>query len=272
MQPMSRSTPANRWIQGKRAPSSQVVDGFSGPGVNRIGEERLWGTPIRILKATPGVNRLLAIDRDGQTVEALTQRTKSDPRITVVAGDVNVDLVAAMDAHLERRAPTLAILDPEGTELHFETLRALSNWRNGKTPVEILVLLATDTGFTRMLTRTGDGFPYAPAKMTRLFGTDAWEPIWRRRQEEGSDEGAAARALTRYVQLYADQLRALGYTHVLDREIRMRGREGRRGYSLIFASGHDGGRKIMDHCFDTVETTNPQLSLFQTPRQSQLRS
>ena len=255
----------------KRAGFSQVVDGFAGPGVNRIEDRLAWGTPMRVLQAHPPVDRLLAMDLDANNVRALRDRTASDTRARVVRGDVNTDLIAAMDEHLVRTAPTLAILDPEGTELDFETIRSLSRWRRGRFPVEILVLLATDTGFTRMLTRTGDGFDYAPDKMNRLFGTTDWEPIWRERQAAGDAPDAPARALSKYVQLYGQQLRDTGYTKVLDREIRRSGRQGRRGYSLIFASGHDVGERIMDHCFDTVFTSSQQLELFKSPRQSQLR-
>lgn len=255
----------------KKAPSCQVVDGFAGPGVNRIDGLLHWGTPVRILMADPPVDRLLAMDLDEAGVDSLRERTAHDPRATVLAGDVNVELIEAMDRHLQVKAPTLAILDPEGTELAFDTIRNLSEWRQGPTPVEVLVLLATDTGFTRMLTRTGDGFEYARAKMTRLFGTDAWEPIWRDRQREGDAEGAAARALTRYVQLYADQLRSLGYRHVLDREIRQSGRHGRRGYVLMFATSHPAGDAIMDHVFDTVFPSSGQMELFKSARTSRLK-
>lgn len=254
----------------KRAGTSQVVDGFAGPGVNQIGEELHWGTPMRILRATPEVDRVLAMDADAKCVDALQERTQGHPRMVVRQGDVNTDLIAAMDSVLEQRAPTLAVLDPEGTDVAYETLRALSQWRRGRTPVEILVLFPTDTGFMRMLTRKGNGFPYAADKLNRMFGTDQWEPIWRQRQQDGDAKDAVAKALKGYVTLYGRQFSELGYEHVMDREIRAEGHRGRRAYSLIFATSHDVGERIMGHCFDSVDRTG-QMSMFASPGHSHIR-
>lgn len=254
----------------KRAPTWQVVDGFAGPGVNEIKDNRelVWGTPMLCLAAEPKVPRILAMDLGPNEASALHARTEPyRNRITVVRGDVNQDLVPAMEQHLNLRAPTLCILDPEGTELDFTTLRKLSGFRVGRTKAELLILLATHTGFLRTLTTAGEGFSWAPDRMDRLYGTGEWREIWDERRAGLPSEAATAR----YVQLYASQLRRLGYSHVLDRQIRARGREGKLGYYLVFASQHDTGEKIMDYCFDTRYETDEQLSLFNMPRDSHLR-
>lgn len=60
----------------------------------------------------------------------------------------------------------------------------------------------------------------------------------------------ADQARGEYVRLYASGLRKLGYRTVLDRQIT-------KGdlspmYFLIFATDHEAGERIMNHCFDRV--------------------
>lgn len=253
----------------KKAPSWQVVDAFAGPGVNRVKTtgELVWGTPMLCLAAKPEIPQLLAMDLGETEVASLRERTAEfAPRIAVERGDVNSDLLIRMRDHLSPRAPTLCILDPEGTELDFATIERLAEFRQGRTKAELLVLLATHTGFLRTLTREGDGFPWAPERMDRLYGTHRWRDIWEQRKAGKTSEWATEQ----YVKLYAEQLRQLGYTHVLDRQIRERGREGRLGYYLLFASEHNAGQRIMEHCFDT-RYSDDQLSLFTVPRVSHLK-
>ena len=255
-----------------KQPSWQIVDGFAGPGVNRLkGTDQLvWGTPMVCLGVEPHVPRILAMDLGTDEVSSLAGRTEDfRSRISVRQGDVNEDLLPAMREDLSLTAPTLCILDPEGMELDFRTIEDISRFRKGRTKVEILVLFPTHTGFLRTLTEKGGGFSWAPDLMDRLFGTGEWRTIWERRKAGLSSDQATAE----YVTLFGRQLERLGYTHVLDRQIRERGRTGRLGYYLIFASQHPAGGRIMDHCFDTrYSVDNEQLSLFgAVPRVSHLK-
>lgn len=255
----------------KKSLGAQVVDGFAGPGINRIKgtDELVWGTPMVCAGVEPPVTRVLAMDLGSDEFDALDQRTASmRGRVTVRRGDVNADLLPAMRDVLDDRAPTLCILDPEGMDVDFATLARLSTFRRGRTKAELLVLFPTHLGFLRVLTEKEGGFAWAPERLTRMFGTDAWQDIWERRKAGLS----AAEATARYVQLYGRQLASLGYGHVLDRQVRQRGREGRLGYYLIFASQHPVGGTIMDHCFDTRYQGDEQLSLFGPQRrESHLR-
>lgn len=240
-----------------------VVDAFAGPGVNRFADGELrWGTPLLALHTSPPITRVLAVDPDPTVRAALEQRTAEfGPRALVCDGDANHDLLPLMRAHLEDWAPVLAVFDPEGTELDFATVEAVSEWRQGKTKAELLVLLATHTGFLRMLWE--DLPEWASEHMDRLYGTTAWRDIYRDRR---TGEISPDEATSRYVRLYADQLRGLGYEHVLDREIRMGGRGGRLGYFLLFASQHPAGKEIMEHCFDDRFGEEEQPPLFRYRR------
>lgn len=240
-----------------------VVDAFAGPGVNRFDNGELrWGTPLLALRTSPPITRVLAVEPDPSARAALRRRTEGfGSRAIVCEGDANRDLLSLMRVHLEDWAPALAVFDPEGTELEFATVAAVSEWRAVKTKAELLILLATHTGFLRML---WEELPdWAEDRMDRLYGTTAWREIHRARRtgKISTDE-----ATSRYVRLYADQLRGLGYEHVLDREIRMGGREGRLGYFLLFASQHPAGKDIMQHCFDDRFGEEQQPPLFRYRR------
>lgn len=241
-----------------------VVDAFAGPGVNRFDDGELrWGTPLLALRTHPPISRVLALEADRESRQALEHRAEPySPRALVRNGDANRDLLPLMQTHLQEWAPALAVFDPEGTELEFATVEAVSRFRRGKTKVELLILLATHTGFLRLL---WEEVPeWAAEKMDRLYGTERWRAIHRDRRNDviSTDE-----ATSRYVRLYAEQLQQqLGYEHVLDREIRQGGRQGRLGYFLLFASDHTGGQQIMTHCFDDRFGEEEQPPLFRYRR------
>lgn len=253
----------------KKAKSWHLVDGFAGPGVNEIREtgELVWGSPMLGVRTQPAFDQCLFMDSGRQEYRALTERTEGfRERVVVRQGDVNGDLTTAMYEVLNRRAPVLCLLDPEGANLGWETVEALSRFRVGRFKTEMLILFPTHTGFIRMLPVEGESEPWAPAKLDYIYGDGRWRRIWRARQK---GEISTDQATTHYVRLYRDRLVELGYPAelVLDREIRRGGRGGQLLYFLIFATTHDRGREIMDHCMDT---RYQQPSLFRTERPKRL--
>lgn len=206
------------------------------------------------------------MDLGDQNVRTLEARTAHyGERAVVRKGDCNIDLIPAMRDVLDQWNPCFCLLDPEGAELAWDTVSAIAGFRRGKNKVEQLILLPTHTGFIRMLVVDGTVPDWAAEKLTRMYGNERWKEIHRRRVDGVITTDAAT---TEYVRLYADGLRNLGYSWVLDREIRDRGFEGPLRYFLLFATDHDAGYHIMDHIFDTVARAraNGQLSLFRVPR------
>lgn len=243
--------------------SHAVVDGFAGPGVNQFDDtgELRWGSPMIAALASPRIPKLLAMDLDTDSIAALEARATrvGADRLEVRPGDVNTDLAPWVADRLHPKEPCLIILDPEGVELDFDTVRTLSTCRGTKRP-ELLILLATHTGLVRLLWERGVP-PWAEDKLDRLFGTAAWRDVYVRRF---GGELSADEAITEHVRLYCHQLESLGYTHVAEREIRTDGRTGRPGYSLVFAGDHPAGANIIESCFDT--RFGPQATLFAMPR------
>lgn len=238
-----------------KAPGWNVVDGFCGPGFNEVERtgELVYGSPLLALRAEPAFNRCLCMDLDADNVATLKARSQPyGERAVVLRGDCNVDLVPAMYEHLERAAPTLCVLDPEGTELHFSTIEAASKFRTGPRKTELLILLPTHTGFIRMLSVDKPPEQWAIDRMNALYGTQGfWERIYNERRDGSTTTDEAT---TRYVKLFAWNLKEwLGYKTVLDREIRADAFRGALRYFLIFATDSNAGREIMDHVFDRAQ-------------------
>lgn len=253
-----------------RAGATYYVDGFAGPGVNLIKHsgQRIAGSPLIALEA--GFSRALMLEMHKETRAALQERVSSHgDRAIVHEGDVNRDLPSLMAANLDPRQPLICLLDPEGSELEWRTVHEIAKFRQGRYKAEQLILLPTDTGFTRTLFLNRDLEEWAERDMLRIFGNDQWRQIYELRKEGHIDPDTAR---TRYVELYAQQLRdSAGYTYVLDRQIKTK--DGRPLYFLIFATDHDAGQRIMDHCFDRVwPPEEGQLSLFiKEPRPRRLK-
>lgn len=253
----------------RKAQQWYFVDGFAGPGINKITQtnELVWGSPLLGLKTIPPFHQCVFMDYGRAEAEALRARTAfAGSRATVALGDVNSDLVPLMGDILDRRAPCLCLLDPEGTELKWTTIEGLAGFRRGPRKAELLILLPTNTGFIRMLPLEAELPDWAARQMTSMYGDERWRDIWLERRAGKIESG---KATTEYVRLYAQRLRELGYSFVLDREIRSGGRHGQLLYFLIFATDHDAGERIMDHCFDTAYGEK-ELTLFKVDRAKRL--
>jgi three-Cys-motif partner protein len=239
------------------------LDPFAGAGLNYSVAQgvEIHGSPLVLLNAgTPEATEVLLCEADPQTRQVLEQRIESyKPRGVVFPGDANSAIVDMLD-RVPRQAPAFAFLDPEGSELAWETIVAVFDHKRGERwKVEQLILFPTDMGFVRLA-------PDHPDKVTNIFGHERWLEIFDARR---SDQITADEARGAYVRLYADGLRQLGYETVLDRQITKA--NGQPMYFLIFATDHDAGERIMDHCFDRVEVKLQETLFAPTSRRKRLK-
>jgi three-Cys-motif partner protein len=229
----------------RKAGGWYALDLFAGGGLNwsEIRDHEIPGSPLIALEAgTPNATKVVASELDGRAHAALVARTSAyGDRAMILRRDAN-EAIAELLAAVPRRAPAFAFLDPEGSELAWETVAAVADHKRGSSrhKIEQLILFPTDMGFVRL-------GPDHPDYVTRIFGSTTWREIEERRRAGDID---AEQARTKYVALYASQLEALGYETVLDRQITKP--NGAPMYFLLFATDHDAGEKIMDHCFDQV--------------------
>lgn len=133
-----------------KAPNFYFVDAFSGPGINRIEQtdELVWGSPLLALRNEPTFAKCLFMDLNKKNIESLEGRTETyRPRAVVRRGDCNRDLIPSMEELLNRHNPCLCLLDPEGSELAWETVAAISRFKKGRYKAEQLILLPHAYGF-----------------------------------------------------------------------------------------------------------------------------
>lgn len=237
------------------------IDAFCGPGHNRLRgtNGHLLGSPMIALRTVPPFHSLYFMDDHAANINALTARVGSDPRVHVRKGDANSDLLEFVEPVLRSRAPAFCLLDPHGIELRWSTVRQLARKRDGAKKCELLILFSDAMGFMRLLPTTGAVPDNVRFEMDAFFGSGAWQRVYESKVDGELTPSAARRA---YADLYAEQLRGLGYKHVLPpREINDRGVEGKPLYQLFFATDDDGGERIMAHVFETMTPLRLQLPL-----------
>jgi three-Cys-motif partner protein len=213
-----------------RAVERIYIDGFAGPGTNRIENtnEIVDGSPLIALGARSKngtvFDRLFFIECDGRTVSELREVLSSrDPtgRAKVIEGDVNVELPKLVSG-LPKRSPTFVFLDTEGIEPRWSTLSAIAQWQT-----ELLINFPLGMAINRN--------PNS-AKVKDYFGTSEWRPIW-----ESTDTGR----LRRLLDFYKGRLRELGWQHTTDIDPLITATGGQQLYYLIFVSKVEPGRRIM---------------------------
>lgn len=221
------------------------LDLFAGTGLNwsTTRDEPIDGSALIALKATaPVATKVVMAEKHPEAFEALTARTAPYGSRAVCINDDANRAIGDMLSVVPNRAPAFAFLDPEGSELEWETVEAIADHKRNHSPnkIEQLILFPTDMGFVRLA-------PDHPELVTRIYGHDRWREIFERRI---AGKITADEARGEYVRLYAEGLRGLGYATVLDRQITKANRAPM--YFLIFATDHDAGERIMDSVFDQV--------------------
>ena len=254
-----------------KAPEWNAVDGFAGPGINRIKTtgELVYGSPLLALRAKPEFSKVLMMDLDKGNIGALEQRTaRYGDRAVVKQGDTNEQLLPLMDKELDPYAPCLVILDPEGSELEWTTIEQIARFRRGKHKAEQLILFSDSMGWIRELQTTGSMPMVRAEALERMFGSSEWANIWWKRCEGALTPKEAKDA---YLGLYVAGLKKkLGYKTVLGVPVRRFGDQGAPLYHLIFATDHDAGDKIMSGILEIVYRTTYQSTLFTARRSFRL--
>jgi three-Cys-motif partner protein len=258
----------------KRHPSGWfLLDTFAGAGMNisETTNAEIPGSALLALNAgPPGAKKVILCENGPKTKAALAARVGPfGDRVALFDQDANAQ-IAEMLALIPKRAPAFAFLDPEGAELAWKTVQAIARHKfSNQTKIEQLILLPTDTGFVRMLSLDKPLDPEYARRVTAMFGTDEWRPIYDGRR---AGKLSAEDARHQYVALYAQQLSRLGYKHVQERQLRKEGKGGAPGspmYFLLHASDHPAGERIMDHCFNKKHVRPGeeagQVQMFPTP-------
>ncbi|HEX3241344.1 MAG TPA: three-Cys-motif partner protein TcmP [Solirubrobacterales bacterium] len=108
------------------------LDLFAGPGAvyHRHLSDFRPGIPVEVAdRLQRPFDGYVFSDLSSECVSSLTQRLAARPNLTIAQGDANDPLhIEALIARIPREALVLAYLDPQGLDLHLETIRLLA-WR-----------------------------------------------------------------------------------------------------------------------------------------------
>lgn len=218
------------------------LDLQAGPGKINIGQEVLLGSPLIALTAPHPADHFIFNELDDEMHAALSKRVEASPlrnRVTIYNGNVNevVDKVCEYietqdrEAHRSGKWSTLniAFLDPEGLELHWNTVAKLAQMRR----MDLIINVSTQ-GLVRNI---GAGNHEI---VTTFFGTPRWKQVYQQ----------AGRMTRRFlIDFYRKNLEEFGYHIEVDPEwgshdLRVKNSKNVEVYSLVFASKHPLGDKL----------------------------
>ncbi len=251
--------PVRQWTPSKLAliayylkPFSEIcrngwyfLDAFAGNGANDAGQLGLFKGSALIgatqqLRAT----RLALIEADSDNARTLRTRIhRVRPDALILEGDCNERTREALNSFDNRGLPGFCVLDPEGLEMSWDVIKACSGHRVRGTPYELLIYFSTP-GAMRVASVTDERMVAANEEaLRRVFGGDAWLPVAEQQRVGALDGTEAGRE---YLGIYEQQLRDLGYRHVMSRPAFAHAGDRGLVYHLVFASSDDNARKIMN--------------------------
>lgn len=219
------------------------IDLFAGPGRNRLDDGRtIHGSPILALSQPRPFDRYSFGDSDVASMNALKLRCskfgEKVEKTEYLLGDANTMVegvcryIRDVDGqYIQGKWPSLnlAFLDPEGLELHWETVAKLAAYRTD------MIIYYPQMGITR-------NAETSPEAIDLFFGDAHWRQIYRQYQRREIQH--LHRALLDY---YKQKLQAFGYvvedplleplfTNSKDAPL----------YRLLFVSKHELGNKFWE--------------------------
>lgn len=240
-----------------RLPKKVFIDAFAGTGKCVLCDEKSCssaggkkcdicgrgqlqdGSSIIALKTARSFDEYILIEISNQNVKKLKsvligevpeERLK---KVIFKKGDANV-LLCEISKSATPFCGYLIFLDPEGSELKWDTLVCLSKIAKA----DILILYAYDMALVRL---TADS---NKEKLNQYYGTEDWQKIYGDKNLRPDEKSA------KLLKFYTDNLKKIGFKYVVPKPISTRLREGKRLYHLILATKHWAGEKIMKDIFD----------------------
>jgi three-Cys-motif partner protein len=207
------------------------ADLLAGPGIcmDLATGDELPGSSL-LAARRPEFERLFLNDMSPVIASALSTRTSAttDPRITISVGDCNTVVQQARDvmfpSSIQAHTLGLAVIDPEAFEMSYDAISRLTEGLR----IDLIIIFMT--GFVRRFISR----PEFESPLDSFYGTNEWRSLVSQRN---AGERVTYRKL---LDLYADQLRKLGYQYV-DDDARMLNSKRSTIYHIVFASRHTLG-------------------------------
>ena len=237
------------------------IDLFAGPGKNIFPDSEVaLGSPLIALTTKNAFTKYRFVEYDPKNCETLQQRVQESERrdaVNILQGDCNdvvdyiVDEITKTDKEFVEglwSSLSLAVLDPEGLELRWETVEKLGRMNR----VDLIINFSTSgiTRNARKFLKSGK-----TEKIDDFFGTTDWQAAYR---EAGGDNTRVRRLL---LDLYKTRLESLGYEVAepsTSDELVFKSRRNVQLYTLIGASKNELG---MEFWRDTISKIGPSGQL-----------
>ena len=228
-------------MRGQNWRAIHYIDLFAGPGRNRLDNGKIvHGSPLLALAQPRSFDHYFFADLDSSNTAALEQRCHAFgadmSKIQIFTGDANqvVDKVCNYIHRVDKKfipnvwqSLNLAFLDPQGLELHWETVAKLASYRTD------MIIYYPQMGITR-------DAETSPEAIDRFFGDTQWRQIYS--QHKRGEERFLHRALLDY---YKSKLQNFGYVEdPLSEEPLFTNSKDAPLYRLLFVSKDELGNKF----------------------------
>jgi three-Cys-motif partner protein len=225
------------------------IDGFAGPG--RLPDEDdntllVDGSPLIALEADPPFRACYLIELDSEVCDDLREATREFPNARVVQGDANDEIPRILDT-IHPKSPTLVVLDPTGVvgQVRWSTIAAIA-----RRQTEVFINFPYHMAVQRILPIDQNQMTDERAKELSLYLPPGWQEVYHR-----SVDPERSGLCRRFLELYRDQLRGLGYEYAYASSA-FRTNGGIPLYYLIWAGKNKTGARIAKHVI--LKQFNPQ--------------
>lgn len=245
----------------KKAKVTVYLDLFAGvpENVSRTTQLPIDGSPRIALSTVPQFTRVRLFELPGKAAQLQTSLQSEHPGrdLKVWPGDCN-ELIDKALAELSdvRWAPAFAFVDQQAAEIAWATLTKLAKFKKpGRPKVEQWILFAPSMLPRGLSTVTEKAVLEFTERIDAMFGSHAWYPVYAARLRDEISGQEFRDELTNLMRWQLE--RQLGYkrTHSFE----MKNTNGTPLYSMIFATDHEAGDKIMAHIYAQAAKKRPQM-------------
>ena len=238
-------------------PNRTYIDLFSGPGKckNRETGKVYIGSPLIAITTDYPFTKYYFIDNNQEYISALKQRCIHSvimEKVSITQGDANIEVKKIVEEISKVKGLNLALLDPEGFELKFSTVRTLASIEKMD-----LIIYYPQMGINREFIK--DFNNEGNTKIDEYFGGREWREIYKLHKTK--EKLFLHREL---IDLYKSKLRGIGYKvkgiDEIEREPLIVNSLDAPLYRLVFASKHDLGQEFWNKI--TEKDPRGQMRLF----------
>jgi spore photoproduct lyase len=236
------------------------IDLFAGCGKCKVREteEEIDGSALIALNLNYPFNKYIFVDLNQDALSSLKKRTKDSPlgdRIDFKIGDCNEKVLEILGEIPQQGTLCLAVIDPTGLQIKFETIRKLTEGRR----VDLIITFPEGMAIKRNI----DQFLKQEESLLDSFmGDRKWRDLYNAELTTSSLEDRKRR----FIDLYREKLKEIDYREIKSgEEILIRSSQKRLPlYYLLFASKHQLGHQFWS-AIGNIEPDGQQKLKFGNP-------